>query len=240
MTQGHPMPTPPDHAELLKRTDYPVPPAAPLTDAERRIVARFGYWMEGLAVGAIAPATPDQEHFVLAVRGMEDPTSEFERAWVKARESSPAPAAPPASLADAARRLEETRAAFLAAQQEYAFRQMDVMAKVRPELDALDAELLPRVKALQQEMADLEATLKDGVRAGGRSFYHRGFRVLYSKGRVTFDAKGLQQYAVTHPEVNRFRKVGQPVVSLRYSSPGDPVAPPPESESTAVTDGHDH
>jgi len=229
------MPTPPDHAELLKRTDYPVPPAAPLTDAERQIVARFGYWMEALTVGAIAPATPDQEHFVLAVRGMEDPTSAFELAWVKARET--AAAAPPATLAAAAKRLEETRAAFLAAQQEYAFRQMDVMAKVRPELDALDAEALPRVKALQEEMARLEAALKDGVRAAGKNFYHRGFRVLYSRGRVTFDSKALQEYAVTHPDLNRFRKVGQPVVSLRYQTPGDFPAPPPP-ESTAVTEDH--
>jgi len=228
------MPTPPDHAELLKRTDYPVPPAAPLTDAERQIVARFGYWMEALTVGAIAPATPDQEHFVLAVRGMEDPTSAFELAWVKARET--AAAAPPATLAAAAKRLEETRAAFLAAQQEYAFRQMDVMAKVRPELDALDAEALPRVKALQEEMARLEAALKDGVRAAGKNFYHRGFRVLYSRGRVTFDSKALQEYAVTHPDLNRFRKVGQPVVSLRYQTPGDSATPPPES--TAVTEDH--
>jgi len=229
------MPTPPDHAELLKRADYPVPPAAPLTDAERQIVARFGYWMEALTVGAIAPATPDQEHFVLAVRGMEDPTSAFELAWVKARET--AAAAPPATLAAAAKRLEETRAAFLAAQQEYAFRQMDVMAKVRPELDALDAEALPRVKALQEEMARLEAALKDGVRAAGKNFYHRSFRVLYSRGRVTFDSKALQEYAVTHPDLNRFRKVGQPVVSLRYQTPGDFPAPPPP-ESTAVTEDH--
>lgn len=229
------MPTPPDHAELLRRTDYPVPPTAPLTDAERQIVGRFGYWMEALTVGAIAPATPDQEHFVLAVRGMEEPTSAFELAWVKARET--ATHSPPTSLTDTAKRLEETRTAFLTAQREYAFRQMDITAKVRPELDALDAELLPRVKALQEELARLEAALKEGVRAGGRSFYHRSFRVLYSRPRVTFDSKGLQVYAETHPEVNRFRKVGQPVVSLRYGSPGDFPNPSPPPESTAVTEG---
>jgi len=230
------MPTPADHAELLKRTDYPVPPAAPLTDAERQIVARFGYWMEALTIGAIAPATPDQEHFVLAVRGMEDPTSAFELAWVKARET--ASHSPPASLAATAKRLEETRAAFLTAQREYAFRQMDITAKVRPELDALDAELLPHVKALREELARLEALLKEGVRAAGRSYQHRGFRVVYARGRVTFDNKGLQQYAITHPEVNRFRKVGEPLAYLRYSSPDQSAAPPPP-ESTAVTEDDD-
>ena len=83
--------TPAGHAELLRRADYPVPTGATLTDAERQAVARFGYWMQALTAGTIAPATPEQDHFVLAARGMEDPTTPFEIAWEKVRLSASAP-----------------------------------------------------------------------------------------------------------------------------------------------------
>jgi uncharacterized protein YifE (UPF0438 family) len=219
------MPTPPDHAEWLRRDDYPVPPAAPLTDAERRIVARFGHWMEALTRGTIAPATPDQEHFVLAARGMEDPTSAFEIAWDKARQAAPAAPAP-ATLFATAKHLEETRAAAIAIRQEDVSRRLDILAKVQPEIDALDAEMSARLKPLEAEIARLEELLKEGVRATGKTYRHRGIRVTYARGRVTFDNKGLQQYALAHPDVNQFRKVGQPIISLRYVSPDDPKPPP--------------
>jgi hypothetical protein len=59
---------------------------------------------------------------------------------------------------------------------------------------------------------------------------------VYSKPRVTFDSKGLQEYAVTHPEIEKFKKVGNPIVSIRYDAAGDPALPqgePPEALSEA-------
>lgn len=224
------MPTPPDHAELLRRADYPVPDGAALSDAERQIVTRFGYWMEALTVGAIAPATDEQERFVRAARGQELPVSAFEVAWVKAR--PPAGGVSQSALTATARELEATRVTAMAAQQEYAFRQLDILAKVQPEMDALDAELLPRLKSLQAEVSRLEAVLKDGVRLTQKSFWHRGIRVTYQKGRVSFESKAMQEYARTNPDVNRFRKVSQPIVILRYVSPDEKTPDPPADETT--------
>jgi Protein of unknown function, DUF len=234
------MPTPPDAAELLRRADYPVPAVATLTDAERLIVSRYGYWMEALSAGTVAPATPDQEHFVLAARGMEDPTTPFEIAWEKVRLSASAshatavshPSAP-ATLTATARQLDETRAAAIALRQEDLARRLDILARVQPEIDALDAEMSARLKPLEAEIARLEALLKEGVRAAGRTFAYKGIRVTYARGRVTFDNKGLQAYALQNPEVNEFRKVGQPTVYLRYGSTASPAHPPEPSQEEA-------
>jgi hypothetical protein len=38
---------------------------------------------------------------------------------------------------------------------------------------------------------------------------------VYANGRVTWDNKGLQAYAEWHPEVDKYKKVGEPSVSIR-------------------------
>ncbi len=226
------MPTPADHAELLRRADYPVPTGATLTDAERQTVGRFGYWMQGLTAGTITPATTEQDHFVLAARGMEDPTTPFEIAWEKVRLSAAVPAAP-TTLTATARQLDETRATAIALRQSDLSRRLDILAKVQPEIDALDAAMSGQLKPLEAEMARLEALLKEGVRAAGRTFFYKGIRVTYARARITFDNKGLQAYALRNPEVNEFRKVGQPIVSLRYVAAD---APPPQRNDEADAD----
>jgi hypothetical protein len=226
------MSTPADHAHWLRQPGYPVPPAADLTPAERDLLAKFGHWMHALTTGAITPVTPDQERFLQVARGDEPPASPFEVAWAKVQRFRAAQDLPvsPLELTRLFERLEAARAAGLAAQQRVAFRKLDVMAKVQPELDAIDAETAPELKSLTDEAAAAEAAVRQAVLAYGRSFYHCTVKATYSRGRVTFDNKSLQVYAESHPDINRFKKVGQPVVSLRYEATVDSAPPPDEIE----------
>jgi hypothetical protein len=121
--------------------------------------------------------------------------------------------------------LEGVRAEVLAAQQEYAFRRLDAMAPVQPQLDQIDTDMTPRLKQLAERLAAAELAVKQAVLAFGRSYWKGRVKVNYSRGRVTFDSKGLQEYAVTHPEVEKFKKVGNPIVSIRYDSAGGPALP---------------
>lgn len=222
------MSTPADHQDWLRRGGFAVPPGGDLTDAERQLLAKFGHWMDALTNGTLAPHTPDQERFLRVHAGHEEPVSPFETAWAKLRRMRAAELARPVSpmeMTTLFARLEAIRAEALAAQQEYTFRRLDVMAKVQPELDAIDAEMEPGLKALAARLATTEAAAKEALRAYGRSFFHGRVKGTYQRGRVTFESKGLQQYAEAHPEVNRFRKVGQPIVSIRYLAPGDEALP---------------
>jgi uncharacterized protein YifE (UPF0438 family) len=42
-----------------------------------------GHWMEALAAGTIAPATPEHEHFLRVHREEVEPATVDERAWVR-------------------------------------------------------------------------------------------------------------------------------------------------------------
>ena len=54
--------------------------------------------------------------------------------------------------------------------------------------------------------------------AYGSSFKHAGVHAVYVRGRVSWDAKGLESYADDHPEVREHRRVGEPSVSLRFEA----------------------
>ena len=95
-----------------------------------------------------------------------------------------------------------------------------------------DAELKPRVERLSEMAAAAELAVRQAVLAFGRSHYHRRVKATYYRPAVTFDNKGLQEYVATHPEIERFKKVGQPRVALKYYTAGENELPPadgPES-----------
>jgi hypothetical protein len=221
------MTTPADHQDWLRRDGYLVPPGADLTDPERQLLSKFGHWMEALTSGQLGPVTADQERFLRVHHGEEAPSTPFELAWMKLRairSSQLKPVVGPLELTNLFARLEAARSAGLALQQKYTFRRLDILAKVQPELDAVDAEMTPEMKAMADQMLQAENAAREAVLAYGQSFHHGAVRASYSRGRVTFDNKSLQQYAEVHPEINQFKKVSQPIVSLRYNS-GDFTLP---------------
>lgn len=228
------MSTPADHAEWLRKGGFPVPNDPMLDDADRGVLSKFGHWMEALTNGTLKPTTPDQERFLRVHRGEEPAGTPFEVAWVKLLAVRHAHAHAPTALRPVMSEgqlnqllavLERVRAEALAAQQEYAFRRLDAMAPVQPQLDAIDADMTPRLKQLAERLAAAELAVKQAVLAFGRSYVRGRVKVTYSRGRVTFDSKGLQEYAATHPDVEKFKKVGNPIVSIRYDSAGEPTLP---------------
>jgi uncharacterized protein YifE (UPF0438 family) len=231
------MSTPADHADWLRRGGFPVPADPTLDDADRGILAKFGHWMEALTNGTLTPVTPDQERFLRVHRSEEVPTTPFEVAWVKllavrhAHAHAPAalrPASSPHQLNQLFARLEAIRAERTAAQREYVFRKLDIMAPVQDQLTALEAEAEPRMKQLEEAVVATEQAVRQAVVAFGRSHNYGRVRAVYSRGRVTFDSKGLQEYLITHPEIEQFKKVGNPIVSIRYDTGGDPALPQAE------------
>lgn len=235
------MSMPADHTALIQRTGFPVPATAALDAAERGLLARYGYWLEALAGGELAPTTPEQAQFVRVARGEAEPRSAFEVAWVKYRRAAGVPGrAGPLEVAERLARLAAARRAATATQEEYSARRVAILEQVRAQLDALDAEFAERLAATAEEATRLEAEVRAAVLAHGAGFRHAGIQASYSRGRVTWDTPGLTAYMTTHPEVAKFRKVGAPVVSLRFRVPDDAPpnwALPPADEPRPITDG---
>lgn len=90
----------------------------------------------------------------------------------------------------------------------YQRRRDEVLSTVRHELDAIEAEL-------GATLAVAEKAVREAVLKGGETVKAGGLHAIISAGRVTWDTKKLDGYMAAHPEVARFRKVGDPTVSIR-------------------------
>jgi hypothetical protein len=209
------MPLPADHADLLKRTGFPVPDGD-FTAQEREILSKYGHWMQALAGGDITPLTPEQERFILAARGEADPASAFDVAWAKLRRAAERPASGPLELSALFDYLRAARREAAAARTEHEARRAALLEQIRPQLDALDAELADRLETAASEAARVEAEVRAAILAQGASFKHAGIQATFYRGRVSWDNKGLAEYMRDHPEIEAYRKVGQPTVSLRF------------------------
>lgn len=112
-------------------------------------------------------------------------------------------------------RLAQLHAAADLARIDFEAKKAEVMRKVQDELDALEVEFKPALDAAEENAAALEAEIRNDVLLRGESLRGSAFQAIYMKGRVAWDAAGMNDYARDHPEVLKFRKEGQPTVSLR-------------------------
>lgn len=115
-------------------------------------------------------------------------------------------------------RLAQLQAAADLARIDYESRRAEVLKKVQDELDALEVEFKPALEAAEENTAALEAEIRNDVLLRGESLRGSAFQAIYMKGRVAWDAAGMNEYARDHPDVLRYRKEGQPSVSLRKTA----------------------
>lgn len=218
---------PNDHAALLSRHDFVLPANNGLDERERLLLLRYGRWLEALSTGILQALTPEQEHFVRVARGSEEPITDFERAWVKLSPLRAQSAATKSLNSDCGNRLDvANRVAQLAEAKRYATeihaeyqkRRESVMEQIRTQLEAVDAEFGEMLREADEEVVRLEGEVKEAVREGGRSVKQEGIHVIYNRGRSTWDNRRLSSYAETHPEVLEFRRIGNPIVSIRYKA----------------------
>lgn len=88
-------------------------------------------------------------------------------------------------------------------------------AEMRQKLAEIDNEFASATDALSQQIESLEQQIKYDVAEFGESVKGSLLQAVYSKGRVSWDTKGLDKYANEHPAVLAYREIGKPSVSLR-------------------------
>jgi hypothetical protein len=82
-------------------------------------------------------------------------------------------------------------------------------------LDEIDAEMNTSLESLQEGINSLTAEIKDDVIKGCVTVKGNYLMAVWNKGRISWDTKGLDGYAVAHPEMVAFRKEGDPSVTIR-------------------------
>ena len=80
----------------------------------------------------------------------------------------------------------------------------DKIAEINTKIDLLTADIERWQEVIRETVIEVEDTIKGN-----------GIMATYNKGRTTWDSKGLEGYAVAHPEILKFRTLGKPSVSIR-------------------------
>ena len=87
--------------------------------------------------------------------------------------------------------------------------------EVKAEIEAINAELGPKLDAAEGRIRILRDKAKKLVIRYGQSVKAKGLHAVFNDGKTSWDTKGLEGYAKAHPEVLELRKVGKPSVALR-------------------------
>ncbi len=87
--------------------------------------------------------------------------------------------------------------------------------EIKAKIAEIEAEFTGKGETADTNIAALTAEVKDMVIQTGASIKGNNLHAVYAKGRVSWDAKGLDGYAVGHPEILYMRKEGEPSVSIR-------------------------
>ena len=87
--------------------------------------------------------------------------------------------------------------------------------ELRQTLKDIEAEFAGRSEIVNEKIASLEKEIKAEVLEHGETVKGTHLKAVWNKGRVSWNSKALEGYAVAHPEVAAFRKEGKPSISIR-------------------------
>ena len=86
---------------------------------------------------------------------------------------------------------------------------------LRKILDDIEVEFSGRMEIVNEKIAELEKEIKNEVLEHGATVKGAYLQAVWNKGRVSWNTSGLDGYLVAHPELEQFRKQGNPSVSIR-------------------------
>lgn len=87
--------------------------------------------------------------------------------------------------------------------------------EIRQHIADIEVEFLPGEQECTQRAAEIEANVRAAVLSHGKTVKGGHLQAVLAKGRVSWDTKGIDGYAMAHPELFTFRKEGEPSVSIR-------------------------
>ena len=88
-------------------------------------------------------------------------------------------------------------------------------AEIKGILAAIDAEFTGKAEEATAKANALEAEIRAAVVAHGATVKSTFYQAVWVKGRVSWDGKLLEGFAIAHPEIKTARKEGEPSCTLR-------------------------
>ena len=79
----------------------------------------------------------------------------------------------------------------------------------------IEFEFSEKLEAAQANASELEGQVNALVVEHGATVKSSRLQAVYAKGRIVWDTKAMDGYAINHPELYAFRNEGEPSVSIR-------------------------
>lgn len=86
--------------------------------------------------------------------------------------------------------------------------------EIKARLEEIEAEFAGKLEAVEANISAMEEDIRQTALQHRASVRGTFLRVVWHKGRVSWDTKSLDRYAQAHPEIDAFRKQGEPYVSI--------------------------
>jgi len=111
-------------------------------------------------------------------------------------------------------------AEYQAQQEELRLRKQDLIdsvltAQIKQQIFDIEAKCQPGEEECAARLQETEAAVRAAVLAVGKSVKGAHLQAVLMKGRVSWDTKAIDGYAMNHPELFTFRTEGKPSVSIR-------------------------
>jgi len=87
----------------------------------------------------------------------------------------------------------------------------NILSSVHHKIEAYDSD----IQSLSAQADAIEREVRSAALALGGSVKGHRLQAVWAKGRISWDAKGLEGVAAVIPEIRQFRKEGEPSVSIR-------------------------
>ena len=93
-----------------------------------------------------------------------------------------------------------------------------IEAETKAKLNDIEAEFSGRTESVNANIEEMKADIKNDAVKFGKTVKGDFMQAVFVSGRTSWDSKGLAVYAVAHPEVERFKTVGDPSVSIKFNT----------------------
>lgn len=87
--------------------------------------------------------------------------------------------------------------------------------EIQAEIDETMDDFVPEIAKFDAAIAETEFEVRGMVVSDGVSWQSDHLMAQYNHGKTSWDTKGLDGFAVAHPEINVFKKVGDPYVTIK-------------------------
>jgi len=87
--------------------------------------------------------------------------------------------------------------------------------EIKQAVEDVNAEFSGKETAVRENMAALEAQVKQAVIEGGETVKGGVLQAVYNKGRVSWDSRKLEGLMIAFPKLQEARKQGNPYTAIK-------------------------